>query len=78
MPRSPRDMDRKREATRGRVRRYRERKKQSVTSATIPPIGVTTEQSSKLLLPPVGVIAKDSDINYRLIYWGGRWIRVSL
>jgi hypothetical protein len=55
------DADQKREANRLRQQRFRVKHK-----------GVT-EQSS---IPPVGVMAKDTDINYRLIYWGGRWIQI--
>lgn len=66
--------DKKRFATRERVRHYRERKKKGLT-VTDSGFSVEKTEASVTLPPAEGVLTKEP-LHLRLVYAHGRWLKI--
>ncbi len=67
-------IEKERLATRERVRRYRERKKKGLT---VTDSGFTVEKTDVTLnLPPAAGVTNGTPLTFRLVYLGGRWLKI--
>ena len=68
------DLEKRRSATRERVRRYRERKQKGIT---VTDSGFSVEKTdATLTLPPSPNVLTKTPLTLRTLFVGGRWLKI--